>query len=215
MSNTTNLDLENIEMTDIIKNGLKDKINNNMQKLDIAYGTLKSNLLVNTGKSTLSEAINEVLTMKDEIDRLNGIGNATADDILPGKTALVKGEVITGALEVITKKINNITVSGTYSDGTYHSAIEAFYSENGDVGIIIKSAKNTSYENMYFTLSEAPAGINLRGITPYYYSSASSYGDEYIAILSGVINKVNVNIDMSSRNSSGDYIQCDITITEV
>ena len=210
-----NLNLEEVTLDDTINSTMLEKLNRNMKKIDEKYGELKNGLLVQTGKETLEEAIAYVNTISQELKYIKGLGNATTNDILPNKTALVQGQLISGTLEAIAKKVKNIALSGTYATSTYYKSVSAFYAANGDVGIVIKSNKNTSYENMYFTLSSAPSGVTLDGISPYYYSSASSYGDTYIAVLKGITTNVNISISMASANSSGDYIQCAITVTEV
>lgn len=208
---TTNLNLEEIELEDTIRDSMIKKINSNMRKIDDKYGELIIKIAKKTGKDTLEEAIAYI----NELVNLQTLGDATSNDILPNKTALVKGKLITGNLQVIQKKVNSIALSGTYSTSTYILEARAFYEENGDVAIVIKSAKNTSYENMYFTLNSAPDGVTLDGISPYYYSSASSYGDTYVAILKGIEGMVDINIEMNSVNSSGDYVQCAITINQI
>ena len=95
---TTNLNLEKIVLEDTISGTLLEKTNNNMQKIDNKYGELKIALLEQTGKETLAEAIAYVQTLANQISFLNSSGDATASQILSGKQAVVKGNVITGTI---------------------------------------------------------------------------------------------------------------------
>lgn len=95
---TTNLNLEKIVLDDTINGTMLEKTNNNMQKLDVKYGELKNALLEQTGKNTLEEAIAYVQTLANHIEFLNSSGNAVASNILSGKKAVVKGQVITGTI---------------------------------------------------------------------------------------------------------------------
>lgn len=101
-----------------------EKMNSNMQKVDNKYGELKNALLEQTGKSTLEEAIAYVQTLANQITFLNSSGDATASQILSGKTAVVKGNVITGTIpsqgaQTITPSTANKTIaSGKYLSGT-------------------------------------------------------------------------------------------------
>ena len=140
---------------------------------------------------------------------------AIAEEIMIGKTAYLNGTKVTGTYsDGIVPLVNSITVSGTYSDATYQTFAGAFYCQDGKLAIIMKSGTSTTYENLNFSLSSAPSGISLLGQSVCTYSGAST-GMYYVAIISGVTKKINVAIDMSSRNSSYDYVQCAITITEV
>lgn len=140
---------------------------------------------------------------------------ATENDIALGKTAYINGNKVTGTFsDAVRTLVNSITVSGTYSDATYYSLVDAYYNVDGNLALVMKSGTNTSYENLYFVLSSVPAGVSLVGQSVYNYSSASA-GQYYVAIISGIANKVDIAIDMSTRNSTSDYVQCNLTITEV
>ena len=112
---TTNLELDLITMEDKISSDMPNKINANMQKLDAKYGELKNALQQQTGKNTLVEAINYVQTLANQIAELNATGNAMASDILYGKIAVVKGQVVTGTIpsqpaQTITPGTTNKTI---------------------------------------------------------------------------------------------------------
>ena len=46
--------------------------------------------------TNVNDALNNLYSMKTELDTIKGIGDATAGDIASGKTAVVKGEKVTG-----------------------------------------------------------------------------------------------------------------------
>lgn len=93
---TTNLNLEEIILDDRLKKEFIEKFNLNMQKIDEKYGELQESLLKQTGKSTLAEAIDYVQDLANMVSSLKNVGTATASQILSGKSAMVKGTVITG-----------------------------------------------------------------------------------------------------------------------
>lgn len=95
---TTNVNLEEIDLDDTLNGTMLQKINSNMQKIDDKYGELKNALLEQTGKETLAEAISYVQTLANQISFLKSSGDATASQILSGKKAVVKGNVITGTI---------------------------------------------------------------------------------------------------------------------
>ena len=56
--------------------------------------------------SNVNDALNNLYSMKIELDNIKNLGNATAADILSGKTAVVKGKTITGTNDGGTKIVN-------------------------------------------------------------------------------------------------------------
>lgn len=95
---TTNLGLEQINLNDTINGTMLEKMNSNMQKVDSKYGELKNSLLKQTGKETLEEAIAYIQTLANDVEFLNSSGDAVASNILSGKTAVIKGQVVTGTI---------------------------------------------------------------------------------------------------------------------
>ena len=51
------------------------------------------------GINNVSDALNSLYNMKTELNDLKGLGNATAEDITSGKTAVVQGKLVTGTKE--------------------------------------------------------------------------------------------------------------------
>lgn len=110
------------------------------------------------------------------------------------------------------KKVHNpvksVTVTGTYSQ--YASNYGAAITEDGKVVIYTKFTYNTDYEDVCF-VDNGMAG-DLVYIT-YYANSSGSTGYYYFAVFEGVTEDIDVTLDFSSRNSSDDYVTCNISST--
>lgn len=110
------------------------------------------------------------------------------------------------------KKVHNpvksVTVTGTYSQ--YASNYGAAVTEDGKVVIYTKFTYSTDYEDVYF-VDSSMAG-DLVYIT-YYAGSNGSTGYYYFAVFEGVTEDIDVTLDFSSRNSSNDYVTCNISST--
>ena len=91
--------------------------------------------------TNVNDALNNLYSMKTELDTIKGIGDATAGDIASGKTAVVKGEKVTGTSTSEGWKIyefNNLKAtrikSGTtmeFSDSKWVIVANAQISANG------------------------------------------------------------------------------------
>lgn len=189
--NTTNLQLETIELTDNMQTSLLNKMNNNFSKIDEAYGTLKDGLLSKTGKQTISEAINyvgnlsnEINILNTEINTLNSIGNAKSSDIKNGLTALVQGKKITGtAFNTTTTATSGDIVSG-----------KTAYDNNGNLitGTLITE-----------TIKKMPTiNVELTGSNSTYVGYISGYG-------AGIDQNGNLVIWAMSSSTSYEHINFD------
>lgn len=237
MSNTPNLDLEMIEVTDNIKTTFLNKLNSNNEKIDSAYKVLVDNLLENTNKDNLTDAVEEVnnsytriaeleqelastITSKDsiindlnsEINRLNSIGNATSSDIVTGKTAYVQGEEITGEL---TKLPNvNITLSGNQM--SYISGYWGAINERGEL-IISAMSNSTAYESIYFVATSIGIGTASAGFGITSHDTSNPASRPHSCIVTGLdvsaYSEINVTLNASGVNSSNDYITIKVTVT--
>ncbi len=80
--------------------------------------------------TNVNDALNNLYSMKTELDTIKGIGDATAGDIASGKTAVVKGEKVMGT------KVDgtNYKVYRFYSEATV-SGDHATYKDNAWVPI--------------------------------------------------------------------------------
>jgi hypothetical protein len=107
-----------------------------------------------------------------------------------------------------------LSFTGTYANSTYYTSANCYVGRNADLlFIIVRSGTTTSYENIYFVKTSAPAGVALVGQSYYSYAStpAQSY---YISVWSGCSAHVNVSCSMETRNATPDTIQLDVTISD-
>lgn len=186
---TTNLGLEEINLNDTINGTMLEKINDNMQKVDDKYGKLKKSLLKQTGKETLEEAIAYIQTLANHVEFLNSSGDAVASNILSGKKAVVKGQVITGTIpsqgaQTITPSTANKTIaSGRYLSGTQTIQGDAnLVAENIVAGVSIFGVAGTVKKQPTINItnnsnaSSCGAGINQDGtLVIWAMSSSTSY----------------------------------------
>lgn len=210
---TTNLGLDTIETTDSIQNAFLTKMNSNMQKLDNAYGLLKTKLLDVTEKDNLNDAIDTFNTMGQQITDLKSIGNATASDIVYGKTALVQGNTITGTYKPNVIPTINVTLSGSYT--SYISGYGAGVNKDG-VLVIWAMSNSTAYEHVSFTLSSMSTGLAIDDgwdITSYDTGDPASV--PHACTVTGLSGKSTINITLSADgvSSSYDYVKLTVTIT--
>lgn len=87
---TTNLNLTTINSTDVMKDSII-QMNDNMIKIDTAYGIIADSILEKTGSTTITEAVSKIDDLVDATD-----GTAKASDIKKGKIAYVGQNKITG-----------------------------------------------------------------------------------------------------------------------
>lgn len=180
---TTNLGLDTIETTDSIQNAFLTKMNSNMQKLDNAYGLLKTKLLDVTDKSDINEAIDsfntmvtQVASLTTEVNTLTSVGTASASDMLNGKTALVQGQTVTGIManKAGTSSVANGSVSGDnyrlqipsngyYDTSSYLSRTKA--NVLTDLGVTVMPTINVTLSGSYTSyISGYGAGVNKDGV---------------------------------------------------
>lgn len=242
MSNTPNLDLEMIEVTDNIKTTFLNKLNSNNTKIDNAYKVLVDNLLENTNKDNLTDAIEEVnnsyiriaeleqelastIASKDsiinelniEITRLNGIGDANPTDIVNGKTALVQGQEVIGEYIKIPKI--NVTLSG--SNSTYVGHISGYWAGINQDGTLIISAMSSSasYEHIYFVATSIDIGTASSGFGINSFDTGDPASVPHSCIVTGIdisqYEEINVTLNVSGVNSTNDYISIQVTVSGI
>lgn len=164
-------------------------------------------------KSTLVAAINELFTSVSDgkamvAAAITDMGVSTAANAsfstmannireLGGPAALVK----------------SLTFTGTYANSTYFTEATSavFGCQDGRLALIMENGTSTTYENLYFTMATGSKGT-LVGQSTYRYSGAK-VGTYYVAILSGITSAVDITVDMSTRNSSYDYVECEIMVS--
>lgn len=67
---------------------------------------------------TVNEALNNLYNIKQELDNIKNIGDATSSDIVEGKTAVVKGKAITGESSPDGTQLQKVKKIGTISFST-------------------------------------------------------------------------------------------------
>lgn len=87
---TSNLNLATINMNDNMKDSMI-AMNDNLVKIDLAYGFIADNILEKTGATTITEAVSKIDDLVNASD-----ATATASDIKKNKTAYVGTSKITG-----------------------------------------------------------------------------------------------------------------------
>lgn len=217
MSNTPNLDLELIESTDNVKTTFLDKINNNYVKIDTNYNEIKEQIIEAVGATNLEDAITEINNYENTIATLNSLGDASPEDIRPGKTALVKGELITGdmAMDNVVPKVN-VTLTG--DNATYVGYISGYWAAINERGELIISAMSntTAYESIYFIATSIGVGIAGSG----FGISSHDTGNQVNRPMSCIVTDIDIskytNIDItlnaSTVNSSYDYVALQVTV---
>lgn len=225
---TTNLKLEEIELTDNIKTTFINKLNSNQTKIDNAYGYLKEHLLESTGEHDLASAIEdykhdfqniiqplqqtiaeqeqtiankdlEIAGKQAIIDGLNSIGNATSNEIASGKTALVQGETITGTY------VKKEPIMATITGNTGSQSVTFTFSEDVSDRRIIFFAKPTGTylrnTSSVQYLMYADSETNTFGAL-YHSSTSSSYSLLYDRNSYYSITKSGKNVTISGSSSS-------------
>lgn len=110
-----------------------------------------------------------------------------------------------------------ITPTGTYATSTYYNAdygVKIGYCPDGSILLSMRSGTSTGYENLNFFLSSAPDGVTIeRNSTS--WDTGDPAGNLYVCRISGITTRVEIAVAMTEINSSYDYTNCAITITEV
>lgn len=136
-------------------------------------GVLYDNSSSGSSATTVNEALDDLYTKvndkQNEIDRINGIGNATANNILKDKTAYVKGQTITGTIpsKGATTYTPN-TKDQTIASGNYLSGVQTIKGDaNLVAGNIAKGKTIFGVTGTYTSDANAAAGNILSGKTAY------------------------------------------------
>ena len=114
---------------------------------DVSYEPSDASWEVNN----VDEAINSLYSMKQELDTLKSVGDATSDDIAEGKTAVVKGNLVTGT------KSDSTTViylgTGNSFNLTSYEGYEKFTADNFIVEVYSGSVSSGHLDRYNGTLS--------------------------------------------------------------
>ncbi len=153
--------------------------------------------------------------------------NLSDKEITENGTYIASSENLDGYKQVVVNVPNkgilpliandgSIVPTGAYATATYYNleyGVKIGYMANGDVMISMKNGTSTAYENLYFHAASLPSGVTLDA--PSTFGSGNVSGMTFVGIISGLTGSANIAIDMRTRNSSTDYVRCDLTITYV
>lgn len=155
----------------------------------VTYDNSNSGSTATTVNEALDDLYTKVNDKQTEIDRINGIGDATAGNILQGKTALVKGQTITGSIP--SKGATTYTPSTsnqTIASGNYLSGVQTIKGDaNLVAGNIAKGKSIFGVAGTYTSDANAAAANILKNKTAYVNGakvtgSMNNYSSQHIWI---------------------------------
>jgi len=180
--------------------------------------------------SNVSDAINSLYSMKQELDNLKGIGDATAAQILSGKNAVVKGSTIIGTMTDRGAWTNTPTGSGkvtipagyhngsgyvntatSYTNG-YNAGVSATKVGNATAAQVLagKTFTNSSGAGLTGTMTNRGAWTNTpttkgKVTIPAGYHNGNGYVDTS-AVSIGSASIVHTNSNLEDGTLSGSYV---------
>lgn len=169
-------------------------------------------ITADSGNYGLSQVTVKAMNLGNKTISANGTYTASSDGFNGYKQVVVD---VTGIKQIIAND-GSIVPTGTYATAAYYNieyGVKIGYMANGDVMISMKNGTSTAYENLYFYAALLPSGVTLDA--PSTFSASNVVGMTFVGIISGLTGSANIAIDMSTRNSSTDYVRCDLTITYV
>lgn len=169
-------------------------------------------IMADSGNYGLSQVTVKAMNLGNKTISANGTYAASSDGFDGYKQVVVD---VAGIKPIIAND-GSIVPTGTYATEVYYNleyGVKIGYMANGDVMISMKNGTTTAYENLYFYAASLPSGVTLDA--PSTFSSTNVVGMTFVGIISGLTSSANIAIDMSTRNSSSDYVRCDLTITYV
>lgn len=204
------------------------------------FPTEIENLTANT-TATASDILLNKTAWSNGAKITGTIPSAAATTITPGtsnKTAISAGTyaagniVVAGDSDLVANNIRagkeifgvtgsswagTLTFTGSYANNaTYYTAAGCSLAVDKDTGmafITIQGGTSTAYENIYFTEHSLPNGVT--ALTTQTYGGPTN-GDTqryFTQVLTGITGKINVAVNISSRDSSYDYVQAKLTVT--
>ena len=220
-ANQGNILNQNITSLDQDISNLSSNISNassQINTLSSQIGNLSN--LQTSNKENLVAAINETFTSASNgkqiiATAITGMGVVTSASDTYQTMANNIQSIETGVKRIVAND-TSIVPTGTYANSTYYNVsfgVLISYAPNGEVVLTMKGGTTTSYENLYYILDSAPPGVTMEFVRN--TATASAAERIYSCVLKNIQTLVNIEIAMNSRNSSSDYTQCDITITEV
>lgn len=169
-------------------------------------------ITADSGNYGLSQVTVKAMHLGNKTITSNGTYTASSDGFDGYKQVVVD----VGAIKPIIANDGSIVPTGTYATEVYYNleyGVKIGYMANGDVMISMKNGTTTAYENLYFYAASLPTGVTLDA--PSTFGTGNVVGMMFVGIIHGLTAPANIAIDMSTRNSSTDYVRCDLTITYV
>lgn len=169
-------------------------------------------ITADSGNYGLSQVTVKAMNLGNKTISANGTYAASSDGFDGYKQVVVD----VGGIKQIIANDGSIVPTGTYATEVYYNieyGVKIGYMANGDVMISMKNGTTTAYENIYFYAASLPSGVTLDA--PSTFGTGNVVDMTFVGIISGLTGSANIAIDMSTRNSSTDYVRCDLTITYV
>lgn len=109
----------------------------------------------------------------------------------------------------------SIVPTGQYANSTYYNqtyGVKVGYCPDGSILLSMQGGTSTSYENIYFTLASAPAGVAMQ-TNDNTYDTSGDKGNLFVCWLTGITGKVEISVTMDNYNGTYDYVECAVTVT--
>lgn len=183
-----------------------------LQIKTVSPSSVAQQVIADSGNYGLKQVNINPMNLSDKEITENGTYIASSDN-LDGYKQVVVNVPNKGILPLIAND-GSIVPTGTYATATYYNleyGVKIGYMANGDVMISMKNGTSTAYENLYFHAASLPSGVTLDA--PSTFGSGNVVGMTFVGIISGLTGLANIAINMSTRNSTSDYVRCDLTIT--
>jgi hypothetical protein len=109
--------------------------------------------------------------------------------------------------DVIPNLIGELTFSGLYANSLYliESDCSMGCNADGEIFIMVRGANNSNYENIVFEAGTLPDGVALAQTT-YYTHTSNTTSNHFGCKLTGVTNKLNVDVELRILNPSYDNV---------
>lgn len=185
-----------------------------LQTKTVSPSSAAQQIVADSGNYGLKQVNINPMNLSDKTITENGTYTASSDNV-DGYKQVVVNVPNKGILPLIAND-GSIVPTGTYATEVYYNleyGVKIGYMANGDVMISMKNGTSTAYENLYFYAASLPTGVTLDA--PSTFGTGNVVGMTFVGIISGLTGSANIAIDMSTRNSSYDYVRCDLTITYV
>jgi hypothetical protein len=109
----------------------------------------------------------------------------------------------------------SITPTGKYATSVYYNqtyGVKVGYCPDGSILLSMQGGTTGNYENIYFSLASAPAGVAIQTNNNTYDTSGDT-GNLFVCWLTGITGKVAISVAMDSYNGTYDYVECAVTVT--